>query len=207
MLMHATDAQNRTFETIRQIFGPRRIKFTLIGGAACREYGLSRPVKDLDFVVDNYLLAKRTLQGSGEFNLDDNDPDVTDRTCTLIHAATEVAVDVLTGGIRINDHCYVNGGIVHDAIPIPNPTGFGDILTLDRLIAMKVSVVLSSETSKILGRIIRPEQKVAEDVRDVETLISVHGLHRDLALGDISVERRYSEIYDNLAAEGAGVFD
>lgn len=145
VLKRGTESENRVLEVLHSIFRPRQIYFTLIGVAACREYGLSRAVKDLDTVVSQYNEAMVAIPESGQFLLDQHDPDVTNRTCTQTHLPTEVQVDFLTGGIRINDHCYVNGGIVHDLVAIPAPVCFGDILPLISLIAMKISVVISSK--------------------------------------------------------------
>jgi hypothetical protein len=50
MLRHATPAQCETFERLRVMFKPDAIRFTLVGAAACREYGLP-PTDDLDIVV------------------------------------------------------------------------------------------------------------------------------------------------------------
>jgi hypothetical protein len=198
VLKYATDAQNETFEKLKLIFVERDIRFTLVGAAACREYGLPRPTLDLDVVVAPYPIAIATLSKSGEFVLDDHDPAVTNRTCTQKHLKTGILVDFLTGGIRINNQIHFQGGIVHDAIPIPHPSGFGDVLPLVNLVALKISAAISGRRSLELGanRGVRPLDKIEQDIHDVAMLISVCKLGRILPLGDPSVERRYQEIYD-----------
>lgn len=108
MLKCATNQENETLDRLTFLFRGRGILFTLVGGAACREYGLRRPTKDLDFVAKPYPLAMDILSTSGAFNLVVDDcPDVTGRTCTRKDAKTGVLVDFLTGGIRITDHALL----------------------------------------------------------------------------------------------------
>jgi hypothetical protein len=198
VLKYATDAQNETFEKLKLVFGDSDIKFTLIGAAACREYGMPRLTNDLDIVIVPYPKAMIALSRSGEFVVvEDDHPDPTNRTCTQRHTPTAVQVDFLTGGIRINNRCIVEGGIVHDAIPIPYPTGFGDVLPLAELIALKISAAISGRTSQSLGTRIRSLEKIEQDDVDVGALISICRLGRDLRLGHPIVERRYREIYDS----------
>ena len=47
MLTRAGAAQNETLERLKHLLGGRKILFTLVGSAACREYGLSRTANDL----------------------------------------------------------------------------------------------------------------------------------------------------------------
>jgi hypothetical protein len=198
VLKYATDAQYETFERLKFVFGDRGITFTLIGAAACREYGMPRLTNDLDIVVVPYPDAMAALSRSGEFVVVEDDcPDPTNRTCTQSHTPTAVNVDFLTGGIRINNRCLLEGGIVHDAVPIPYPTGVGDILPLVELIALKISAAISGRTIQRLGKRIRSPEKIEQDDRDVRALISVCKLRRDLHLGHPIVERRYREIYDS----------
>ena len=90
MLKYATDAQYETFERLKFVFGDRGITFTLIGAAACREYGMPRLTNDLDIVVVPYPDAMAALSRSGEFVVVEDDcPDPTNRTCTQSRAASE----------------------------------------------------------------------------------------------------------------------
>lgn len=57
MLKCVTNQENETLDRITFLFRGSGILFALVGGAACREYGLRRPTKDLDFVVKPYPLA------------------------------------------------------------------------------------------------------------------------------------------------------
>jgi hypothetical protein len=201
LLRRATDAQKKAFEAVRTIFVSRNVRFTVIGGVACCEYGSPREANDLDVVVDNYAAAKKALLESGEFVLDNHDPDVTDRTCTQTHS-TGVSVDVLTGGIRINDNCHLPGGIVNDLIPIPYASGYGNILPLEELIALKISVAISAERILELGANlgVRGPEKIQQDIQDVGSLISICKLDRNLTFDIAEITARYQEIYDHLGS-------
>ncbi len=76
MLHRAITAQNQTVERLKSLFHGEPIPFTLVGSAACREYGLSRDAKDLDFVVNGHAQAMIILTRSGEYKpvLDSPDP-------------------------------------------------------------------------------------------------------------------------------------
>ena len=65
MLKCVTNQENETLDRITFLFRGSGILFALVGGAACREYGLRRPTKDLDFVVKPYPLAMEILSTSG----------------------------------------------------------------------------------------------------------------------------------------------
>lgn len=91
------------------------------------------------------------------------------------------------------------GGEVHDPLPIPNPSGFGNVADLPTLIAMKVSVVVSGMDMHRFGATsgVRSREEIQQDIEDVADLISICKLGRDLPLGNHTVQRRYEEIYDN----------
>jgi hypothetical protein len=199
MLKHAMPAQNETFERLRVLFSAVDIKFTLVGAAACREHGLPRPTDDLDIVVSPYATAIDVLSRSGEFIVCPESVDWTSRTCTQRHVKTAVLVDFLTGGIRINDHTFLPGGVIYDPLPIPNPSGCGNIADVPTLIAMKVSTVISSMEILRFGATtgVRTREETQQDIEDVVSLISTCELGRDLPLGNEAVQRKYQEIYDN----------
>jgi len=195
----ATNQENETLNRLTCLFRGSGILFTLVGGAACREYGLRRPTKDLDFVVKPYRLAMDILSASGVFNLVVDDcPDVTGRTCTRKDTKTGVLVDFLTGGIRITDHALLGGFEYSDPLPIPEPSGFGDVAPLNTLIAMKVGAITSGLDTRALGANCggREPDEVQQDIDDVRKLISECQLPRNLALGNASVQRHYEKIYD-----------
>ena len=124
MLKRATKQDNETLDRLAFLFRGRGTLFTLVGGAACREYGLRRPTKDLDFVVTPYNVAMDILSASGGLELVvDDHPDVTGRTCTRRDTKTGVLVDLLTGGIRITDRVLL--GHVEYSDPLPVPRAFG----------------------------------------------------------------------------------
>lgn len=199
MLKYATNQQNETLDRLSFLFRGSEILFTLVGGAACREYGLQRPTKDLDFVVKPYPLAMDILSASGSFNLVIDDcPDVTGRTCTRKDTKTGVFVDFLTGGIRITDHVSLGRCEYSDPLPIPEPSGFGDVAPLKMLIAMKVGAVTSGLDTRSLGANCggRQPDEVRQDIEDIKELISVCQLPRNLELCNASVQRDYEKIYD-----------
>ena len=200
MLIQATTAQNECFERLKQIFGSGSIGFTLIGAAACREYGLSRPAKDLDITVSPYQQAMRMLAVS-EFSRNLDSPDSTGRTCTQRHVKTDVSVDFLTGGIYINDGTRPIGrGFYRDELPIPMPTGLGDIASLPTLIGIKTSAAISGIETLKLGANTggRNRLEIEQDLADVRELISINDPPRNLSLGSSVVEAKYREIYDGL---------
>jgi hypothetical protein len=199
VLKCATNQENETLSRLTVLFRGRGILFTLVGGAACREYGLRRPTKDLDFVVKPYPFAMDILSASGAFNLVVDDfPDATGRTCTQKDTKTGVLVDFLTGGIRITDHVLLGPSEYSDPLPIPEPSGFGDVAPLNTLIAMKVGAITSGLDTRALGanRGGREPGEVQQDIDDVRKLISVCQLPRNLTLGNASVQRDYEKIYD-----------
>lgn len=206
MLTHATDQQNETFDRLKVLFGKgQSIRFTLVGAAAGREYGLTRATKDLDIVVSPYPAAMAALLNSG-FQESFDDPDRTGRTCTQIDVKTSVPVDFLTGGIRINDGTLqLRGGIVIDPLPIPLPSGFGNVAPLVEVIGMKLSAVMSGVRAMRLGadQGVRSTEKINQDISDVRSLISVCNLSRELPLAENpEVQRIYKIIYDGGDAVG-----
>ena len=199
MLKQATPAQKATFERLRVLFSAKGVKFTLAGAAACREHGLRRPTDDLDIVISPYTAAIDILLRSGKFAVSPDSKDWTNRTCTLQDLKTGVLIDFLTGGIRINDHTWFPGGEVHDPLPIPNPSGFGNVADLPTLIKMKVSVLISGTDMHRFGATsgVRTKEEIQQDIEDVADLISICKLERNLPLGNDKVQRRYEEIFDN----------
>jgi hypothetical protein len=199
VLKCATNQQNETLDRLTFLFRGSGILFTLVGGAACREYGLRRPTKDLDFVVKPYPFAMDILSTSGAFNLVVDDcPDVTGRTCTRKDTKTGVLVDFLTGGIRITHNALLGPFEYSDPLPIPEPSGFGDVASLNTLIAMKVGAITSGLDTRALGANCggREPDEVQQDINDVRELISVCQLPRNLELGSASVQRDYEKLYD-----------
>ena len=144
MLRHLTALEQETFERLCRLLAPKS-RFTLVGGAACREYGLSRPVKDLDFVVNNFRDATNLLLNSRDFTLFGK-PDPTWRTCTQKDVRTDVLVDFITGGIRITDNAVLGQVIYSDPVPIPQPSGF---VATGQLVALNLATiaVMSSRCS------------------------------------------------------------
>ncbi len=153
----------------------------------------------MDFVVKPYKLAMDIVSASGAFSLVlDARPDMTGRTCTRKDAKTGVLVDFLTGGIRITDHALLSNFEYSDPLPIPEPSGFGDVAPLKTLIAMKVGAITSGLDTRALGANCggRELDEVQQDIDDVRELISVRQLPRDLELGSTLVQRDYEKIYD-----------
>jgi hypothetical protein len=149
--------------------------------------------------VKPYPLAMDILCASGAFNLVlDDCPDVTGRTCTRKDTKTGVLVDFLTGGIRITDHALLGHFEYSDPLPIPEPSGFGDVAPLNTLIAMKVGAITSGLDTRALGanRGGREPDEVQQDIDDVRELISVCQLPRNLELGSASVQWDYEKIHD-----------
>jgi hypothetical protein len=199
VLKFATNPENETLDRLAVSFRETGILFTLVGAAACREYGLRRPTKDLDFVVKPYSLAMDILSATGAFNLVVDDfPDRTGRTCTRKDLKTGVLVDFLTGGIRITDRVLFGLIEYSDPLPIPDPSGFGNVAPLMTLIGMKVGAITSGLETRALGANLggREPAEVQKDIEDVKELISVCQLPRNLALGNGSVQRQYEKIYD-----------
>jgi len=199
VLKCATNQENETLDRLAFLFRGSGILFTLVGGAACREYGLRRTTKDLDFVVKPYPLAMKILSTLDAFDLVVDDcPDPTGRTCTQKDTKTGVLVDFLTGGIRITDHALLGPFEYSDPLPIPEPSGFGDVAPLNTLIAMKVGAITSGLDTRALGARCggREPEEVQQDIDDVKNLISVCQLPRNLELGNASVQRDYEKIYD-----------
>jgi hypothetical protein len=200
VLRCATNPENETLDRLALLFRGSGILFTLVGSAACREYGLRRLAKDLDLVVKPYHLAMDVLSASGEFNLVvDDSPDMTGRTCTRRDTRTGVLVDFLTGGIRITDHVLLGPVEYSDPLPIPEPSGFGNVAPLHTLIGMKVGAITSGLETRSLGANLggRKLEDVGKDIEDVKELISLRQLPRALALGNARVQRHYETIYDN----------
>ena len=180
------------------LFGKEQsIRFTLVGAAACREYGLTRPAMDLDVIVFPYPTAIAALLNSG-FQESLDKPDCTGRTCTQVDVTTSVPIDFLTGGIRTNDGSFRlrGGAIVVDPLPIPLPSGFGNLAPLTEMIGMKLSALMSGVRVLKLGADlgVRPIEKVNQDLADLRSLISVCNLARVLPLGNQEVQRTY-QIY------------
>ncbi len=207
MLRHAPPAQCESFERLRVIFKPNAIMFTLIGAAACREHGLARRTDDLDIVVSPYRDAMSALHSTGEFVPTPESVDWTSRTCTLKDTRTGVLLDFLTGGIRINDHTFLPRGVVHDPLPIPIPSGYGDVAALPVLIGMKVSAIISGMKILELGATsgVRTTAEIRQDVEDVQSLIFQSKLPRDLPLGNNEVESRYQQIFDDVYMRSAAM--
>jgi hypothetical protein len=197
MLKRATAPQTASFERLKVFFGGTEVKFTLIGAAACREYGLSRSTVDLDIVVFPYAVAIGILLKSGDFKEDTQDADWTRRTCTLEDTKTCVPLDFLTGGIRINDGASTRSSF-RDRLPIPNPSGFGDIAPLPTLIAIKLLAVIGGiiGNNMHLTSGVRSVQKIKQDISDVRALITECNLKRDLKLEDEEIAGLYRKIYD-----------
>jgi three-Cys-motif partner protein len=130
VLRSTTTAQNETIERLKSLFDGKSIRFTLIGSAACREYGLSRPARDLDFVVGGYVNATGLLAGTREYKPILGSADPTGRTCTQRDLRTGVDVDFLSEGIRINDRVWLGYTFYSDPMPIPSATGFADVASL-----------------------------------------------------------------------------
>jgi hypothetical protein len=186
MLTCGDAAQNETLERLKHLLGGRKILFTLVGSAACREYGLSRTANDLDFVVDPYEPAMEILNASGEFEaVFDDHPDTTQRTCTKRDTKTGVRIDFLKSGIRINDGSrWVMGRKYRDPMPIPTATGMGDAALLPTLIAMKLNSAISGEDILKCGADTgRSRDKIQKDMSDVRELIATCGLGRSLTTG------------------------
>lgn len=198
MLKLLTAPEQETFERLRDLFGPAGIRFTLVGGAACREYGLNRPVKDLDFVVNPYPDAKRAIHAAGVF-VEVGVRDPTHRTSTFKDSATKVQIDILTGGIRITDRAPLKGFVIYsDPIPIPQPSGFGDLIPLNTLIEMKVGAIVSGLDTAALGANYggRTQEEIERDVEDVRGLISIHHLSRDVTIEEPQILQAYQNIFD-----------
>lgn len=198
MLRQAPTAQSETFEALRRIFSRARVEFMLVGGAACREHGLSRPAKDLDIVLQPYPDAIRSLAGSNRFGEHLGNPDPTGRTSTYFDARTDVTIDFLTAGIRINNGAATNSQVV-DVVPMPYPVG--EVAAPETLIAMKLSAVLSGEILQNLsipgGR---SAEDMAQDLSDARELILSCDLKRDISLGPNPVQQRYQQLWDGLTA-------
>jgi hypothetical protein len=199
MLRHADAAQNETVERLKHVLRGRKILFTLVGSAGCREYGLSRTANDLDFVVDPYELAMEILDASGQFEpVSDDHPDTTLRTCTKRDTKIGIKVDFLKSGIRINDGSrWVMGRKYRDPMPISTATGTGDVAPLATLIAMKLNAAISGEYILEIGANTgRSREKIQKDISDVRELIAVCGLDRNLQVGNDQIQRRYGELVD-----------
>jgi len=202
MLTRADAAQNETLERLKHLLGGKKILFTLVGSAGCREYGLSRTANDLDFVVDPYEPAMDILNASGEFEpVSDDHPDTTQRTCTKRDTKTGVRVDFLKSGIRINDGSrWVMGRKYRDPMPIATATGTGDVALLATLIAMKLNAATSGEDILNSGANTgRSREKIQKDLSDVRELIAVHGLGRSLELGHDRIQKCYEKLVDEKA--------
>jgi hypothetical protein len=180
------------------LFDEEEIRFTLVGSAACREYGLSRIANDLDFVVSGYPQAMRVLLSSGKYRPVLDSPDPTERTCTQLDLRTGVTIDFLTAGIRINDRTWLNSVFYTDPLPIPSATGFGDLASLPTLVAMKVNTVTSGLDTLQLGANTggRSVAAVRNDISDLKELIAVNRLRRDLAMGNELLQCKYEQIFD-----------
>jgi hypothetical protein len=196
MLRTAITAQNKSIDRLNLLFGDATILFTLVGSAACREYGLSRPANDLDFVVNGYQHAMNILTRSGGFALESCNPANTN--CTQVDLKTGVKIDFLMSGTRINDRVWLNGIHYSDPLPIPEATGFGDIAPLPTLITMKVNVLTSGLDTLRLGANTggRSLEEVRKDIADVTELIAVNRLSRHLSLGSDVLQRHYEKIFD-----------
>ncbi len=202
MLARADAEQNETLERLKHLLGERKILFTLVGSAGCREYGLSRTADDLDFVVDPYEKAMDILNASGEFEpVVVGVPDTTRRTCTKRDTKTGVRVDFLKSGIRINDGSrWIMGVKYRDPLPIHSATGAGDVASLPTLIAMKLNGAISGEDIRKLGAEPgRSREKIQKDISDVRELIAVCGLGRSLQLGHNRIQSRYEKLVDEKA--------
>lgn len=202
LLTHATAAQKETFERLMELLSGKGILFSLVGSAACREYGLSRAANDLDFVVYPYKEAMDLLDASGAFEpVIDDHPDTTARTCTKRDTKTKVKIDFLTGGIRINNGSRpIEGEFYRDPIQIPMPTGAGDVAPLPMLIAMKLNSAISGKDTWDLGaRDGRSPENFTKDISDVRELISVGRLGRSLKVGNKRIQRLFEDLVNDKA--------
>jgi hypothetical protein len=189
-----------TVERLHRLFSQNNVLFTLVGGAACREYGLSRPINDLDFVVNPYPVAASVLAASFDF-AEFGEPDPTHRTCTMKDLKTGVLVDLVAGGIRITDGALFGNVHYCDPLPIPEPTGFGDLVSLHTLIEMKLGAIVSGLDTRALGANDggRDEGQVQRDIQDIRDLITIHQLSRRLIFGGLrDIQRAYESIYDGV---------
>ena len=199
MFKFLTAPERETVERLHRLFSQRGVRFTLVGGAACREYGLSRTIKDLDFVVNPYLVAASVLAASCEF-AEFGEPDPTNRTCTMKDLKTRVLVDLVAGGIYMTNGALLGHVLYRDPLPIPEPTGFGDLVSLNTLIEMKLGAIVSGLDTRALGANYggRDEGQVQQDIEDIRDLITMCRLPRDLVFGVGDIQRAYENIYDGV---------
>jgi hypothetical protein len=199
MLKRASREQSETFEALRLIFLRAGVQFMLVGGAACREHGLSRPAKDLDIVLQPYSEAIRALAGSKRFDEGLGNPDWTQRTSTYFDARTGVTIDFLTAGIRINNGSATNSHVI-DIVPIPYPVG--ELAPPQTLIAMKLSAVISGEILESLnipgGR---SAHDIVQDVSDVRELIVACDLESSIPIGPGPVQQRYHQLWEDVISD------
>ena len=140
----------------------------------------------------------KILDESGEYELVLDNPDSTKRTCTRRDRGTEVNVDFVKGGIRICDGRWINGTKYSDPIPLPNPTGVGDVASLETLIAMKLNSAISGEDTLKLGANTggRNIDEIQKDLSDVRDLITFNHLGRRRKLGNKQIQCRYEKLID-----------
>ena len=199
MLKFLTASERETTERLDRLFSQNGVRFTLVGGAACREYGLSRSIKDLDFIVSPYPVAARVLATSCEF-AEFGEPDPTHRTCTMQDLKTGVLVDLVAGGIRITDGALLGQVRYSDPLPIPEPTGFGDLVSLHTLIEMKLGAIVSGLDTRALGANDggRDGSQIQRDIEDIKDLIRICQLPSSLVFRARDIQRAYEDIYDGV---------
>ena len=199
MLKFLTASERETVERLHRLFSEPGVRFTLVGGAACREYGLSRTIKDLDFVVNPYPVAASILAASCEF-AEFGEPDPTHRTCTMKDLKTRVLVDLMASGIYMTNGALLGHVLYRDPLPIPEPTGFGDLVSLPMLIKMKLGAIVSGLDTRALGANYggRNVEQVQHDIEDIRGLITMCRLPRGLVFGVKDIQRAYENIYDGI---------
>jgi hypothetical protein len=199
MLKFLTGPERETMGRLHLLFSGNGIRFTLVGGAACREYGLSRAIKDLDFVVNPYPVAAGVLAAAPDF-AEFGEPDPTHRTCTMKDLNTGVLVDLLAGGIHITNGALLGHVVYRDPLPTPQPTGFGDLVSLHTLIEMKLGAIISGLDTRALGANDggRDEDQVQQDIEDIRDLITICRLPRGLVFGVGDIQRAYESIFNDV---------
>src|SRR5450755_1297765 len=113
---------------------------------------------------------------------------------------TEVLVDFVAGGIYMTDGALLGHVSYRDPLPIPQPTGFGDLASLQTLIEMKLGAIVSGLDTRALGANYggRDEEQVQHDIEDIRGLIKMYRLSRSLIFSVKDIQRAYENIYDGI---------
>lgn len=162
---------DKTLQKVVKTFKLFSIPHYICGGFAIQEYGYARFTIDIDIIVPDVPFALEKLMMNGFKKNQGSNMTVKDRE-------TGIEIDLLPGGKKLDP-----GPLT---LPIPTEvTDYPNVLTIEKLISMKLSTYLGMGVSRL------------KDLADVVELIKINNLPRMLAVEE-PVKELYQKTWDEL---------